>query len=40
MGGIEIAPLEVHKMINSSAEDIKFIVVSESNSHGDKVPVD
>lgn len=37
--GIEIAPMEIHQMINSSNEAVEFIVVSMPKSHGDKVIV-
>lgn len=38
--GIEIEPLEAHQMINSSCEDVEFIVVSMPKSHGDRVIVE
>ncbi|RUS45076.1 cupin domain-containing protein [Cohnella sp. AR92] len=35
--GIEIAPLVPHQMFNKSDEEIEFLVVSQPNSHGDRV---
>lgn len=35
--GVEIAPSEIHQMMNTSEEDAEFIVVSMPKSHGDKV---
>lgn len=35
--GVEIAPLEAHKMMNTSQSDVEFIVVSVPKSHGDKI---
>ncbi len=34
---VEIAPSEIHQMMNTSEEDAEFIVVSMPKSHGDKV---
>ena len=35
--GIEIDPMEAHQMMNTSDEEISFIVVSTPKSHGDKI---
>lgn len=34
--GIEIEPMEVHQMANTSGGPVEFIVVSMPKSHGDK----
>jgi mannose-6-phosphate isomerase-like protein (cupin superfamily) len=38
--GIEIPPLTPHKMINDSTAELNFIVVSQPQSHGDRVVVE
>jgi len=35
--GLEIAPGEAHQAINSSGEEVRFLVVSQPRSHGDRV---
>lgn len=34
--GIEIEPMEIHQMINSSDEPVEFLVISMPKAHGDK----
>ncbi|WAH38772.1 cupin domain-containing protein [Alicyclobacillus dauci] len=38
--GIEVAPGTPHQMMNTSQEDVEFIVVSQPMSHGDRVSLD
>ena len=34
--GVEVSPMEVHQMRNTSDKEIEFIVVSMPKSHGDR----
>jgi mannose-6-phosphate isomerase-like protein (cupin superfamily) len=35
--GIEVAPGQAHQAMNRSAEDVRFVVMSQPPSHGDRV---
>ncbi len=35
--GVEVPPNVPHQMINDSAEDLEFLVISQPKSHGDRV---
>ncbi len=35
--GIEIAPGQVHQAVNRSSSDVRFLVISQPPSHGDRV---
>ncbi|MGE7841167.1 cupin domain-containing protein [Lysinibacillus sp. NPDC093712] len=37
--GIEVPPLHSHQMRNDSQEDVEFLVISQPNSRGDRIPV-
>lgn len=34
--GVEIEPMEIHQMTNTSNESVEFVVISMPKSHGDK----
>ncbi len=36
--GLEIAPKCAHQAMNRGGEDVRFLVVSQPRSHGDRVP--
>lgn len=35
--GVEIAPTVAHEVINETDEDVRFLVISQPPSHGDRV---
>ncbi|HYK72939.1 MAG TPA: cupin domain-containing protein [Pseudoneobacillus sp.] len=35
--GIEVPPLALHQILNRSDQDVEFLVISQPNSHGDRV---
>jgi mannose-6-phosphate isomerase-like protein (cupin superfamily) len=37
--GIEVSPMTPHRLLNKSAEDLVFLVVSAPKSHGDRIDV-
>lgn len=37
--GLEIAPGQVHQAVNLGQVEVRFLVVSQPPSHGDRVPV-
>ncbi|MGE7114595.1 cupin domain-containing protein [Lysinibacillus sp. NPDC047702] len=37
--GIEVPPLTAHQMRNDTGEDIEFLVISQPNSRGDRIPL-
>lgn len=36
--GLEIAPGQKHQALNRSAENVRFMVISQPPSHGDRLP--
>lgn len=36
--GLEIAPGKPHQVLNQSAQDVRFLVISQPPSHGDRQP--
>ncbi|HZS44149.1 MAG TPA: cupin domain-containing protein [Blastocatellia bacterium] len=37
--GVEISPGTQHQVLNNSGEDVRFLVISQPRSHGDRVLV-
>lgn len=37
--GLEIAPGQVHQAVNLGQVDVRFVVVSQPPSHGDRTPI-
>lgn len=37
--GIEVPPLTPHQMQNNTEKDIEFLVISQPNSRGDRIPL-
>lgn len=37
--GIEVPALQSHQMRNDSHEDVEFLVISQPNSRGDRIPL-
>ena len=36
--GLEVAPGAAHQTLNQSGEDVRFLVISQPSSHGDREP--
>jgi len=37
--GLAVAPGQKHQLVNKTAEDLRFLVISQPKSHGDRVDV-